>query len=375
MPANAFSDTKYSLPAAGSALGGVKSGGDVTISNGVISVNDDSHNHIMDNIDGLGDALDNRIIATDFKVALDGTGNTLTGATYNSGTRTITFTTANKNQYSLPTAAQNALGGVKTTSTVTSTTGLTASPIISGVVYYKDTTYSNASTSAAGLMSSTDKTKLNNTNIAYATCSTAADTAAKIATISGNTNWALAAGSMVSIYFSATNSASNPTLNVNSTGAKNIYFGASQITTGNLSYAGYANRVLTFMYDGTQYRFVSWGYDTNTSVTQTVRTTNGNFPVLLRGSSAGTTTTTTSTSFATAITANPSTGTITATKFVGDGSGLTALSAANISAGTLPIGRGGTGATTAKAALTNLGVYYGSTAPSSPQEGMIWLQP
>lgn len=375
LPAKAFSDTIYTLPAAGSALGGVKSGGDVTISDGVISVNDDSHNHIMSNIDGLGDALDDRIIATDFKVTLDGTGNTLTGATYSSDTRTITFTTANKNQYSLPTAAQNSLGGVKTTSTVTSTSGLTASPIIDGVVYYKNTTYDNATTSTAGLMSSTDKTKLNNTNIAYATCSTAGDTAAKVATISGNTNWTLSAGSMVSIFFSSTNTASNPTLNVNSTGAKKIYFGASQITTGNLSYAGYASRVLTFMYDGTQYRFVSWGYDTNTFVTQTARTTNGNFPMLLRGTSAGTSTTTNGVTFATAITANPSTGTITATKFVGDGSELTALSAANISAGTLPVGRGGTGATTAKAALTNLGVYYGSTAPSSPQEGMIWLQP
>lgn len=35
----------YSLPAAGSSLGGVKTGGDVSISNGVISVNDDSHGH------------------------------------------------------------------------------------------------------------------------------------------------------------------------------------------------------------------------------------------------------------------------------------------------------------------------------------------
>ena len=114
---------------------------------------------------------------------------------------------------------------------------------------------------------------------------------------------------------------------------------------------------------------------TNNSAKQSPSTTNGAFPILLRGTSAGTTEVTSAASFATAITANPSTGTITATKFVGNGSGLTALSAANISAGTLPIGRGGTGATTAKTALTNLGVYYGSTAPSSPQEGMIWLQP
>lgn len=42
------------------------------------------------------------------------------------------------NNYTLPTAGSS-LGGVKTTSTVTSTSGYTACPIISGVPYYKDT--------------------------------------------------------------------------------------------------------------------------------------------------------------------------------------------------------------------------------------------
>jgi len=59
--------------------------------------------------------------------------------------------------YTLPTASST-LGGVKTTSTVTSTSGLTACPIISGVPYYKDTnnTYSfsnNAPTLAWGTTS------------------------------------------------------------------------------------------------------------------------------------------------------------------------------------------------------------------------------
>lgn len=50
----------YTLPAAGSSLGGVKTGGDVTISSGTITVNDDSHNHIISNVDGLQSALDNK---------------------------------------------------------------------------------------------------------------------------------------------------------------------------------------------------------------------------------------------------------------------------------------------------------------------------
>ena len=43
------------------------------------------------------------------------------------------------NKYVLPTAELNALGGVKTTSQVTSSSGYTACPIIGGVPYYKDT--------------------------------------------------------------------------------------------------------------------------------------------------------------------------------------------------------------------------------------------
>lgn len=48
------------------------------------------------------------------------------------------------NKYVLPTASSSTLGGVKTTSQVTSSSGYTACPIISGVPYYKDTntTYS-----------------------------------------------------------------------------------------------------------------------------------------------------------------------------------------------------------------------------------------
>lgn len=56
----ATSANNYSLPAAGSSLGGVKSGGDVTISSGVITVNDDSHAHVISNVDGLQSALDGK---------------------------------------------------------------------------------------------------------------------------------------------------------------------------------------------------------------------------------------------------------------------------------------------------------------------------
>lgn len=54
----------YSLPAAGTSLGGVKTGGDVTITNGLISVNDNSHTHIISNVSGLQDELNGKASAS-----------------------------------------------------------------------------------------------------------------------------------------------------------------------------------------------------------------------------------------------------------------------------------------------------------------------
>lgn len=130
-----------------------------------------------------------------------------------------------------------------------------------------NTTYSAATTSKDGLMSSTDKAKMNYTNIAYGTCTTAAATAAKEITISGNSNWSLAAGSLIVVKFTNTNTASNPTFNVNGTGAKSVWYNTALITTSSLSYAGYASRYGEYMYDGTQYVFIGWSTDSNSTYT------------------------------------------------------------------------------------------------------------
>lgn len=52
----------YTLPlATSSELGGIKSGGDITVdASGNVTVNDDSHNHVISNVDGLQTALDNK---------------------------------------------------------------------------------------------------------------------------------------------------------------------------------------------------------------------------------------------------------------------------------------------------------------------------
>ena len=72
----------------------------------------------------------------------------------------------NTYSYTLPTATSSVLGGVKTGSNITNSSGtisLTSSNVTSALGYTppkQDTTYSVATTSANGLMSSTDKSKL-----------------------------------------------------------------------------------------------------------------------------------------------------------------------------------------------------------------------
>jgi hypothetical protein len=99
--------------------------------------------------------------------------------------------------------------------------------------------------------------------IAYGTCDTAAGTAAKVITIN-DPSWVLKTGNIIMIKFSATNSASSVTLNVNNTGAKQIAYSNSRPYTGNSNMiAGYADRSLVYMYDGTYWVWISSGYDAN----------------------------------------------------------------------------------------------------------------
>ena len=145
-----------------------------------------------------------------------------------------------------------------------------------------------ATTSVKGLMSSDDKTKLDNTNIAYGTCSTTATTSEKVITISGNTNWKLTVGSEIVVKFTETNTAQNPTFNVNGTGAKKVWYNTALITTSNLGYAGYADRLMKFTYDGTQYVFMGWSVDTNTDTKNTAGSTNSNSKLFLVGTTSQT---------------------------------------------------------------------------------------
>lgn len=104
-------------------------------------------------------------------------------------------------------------------------------------------------------------------NVAYGTCSTAADTAAKVVAISGNTNWSLQVGSIIAIKFDNTNTASNVTINVNNTGAYPIWYNAVEYTGNSHSVCGYAGRMTTYMFNGTYWVWLSNGVDSNTTYT------------------------------------------------------------------------------------------------------------
>lgn len=113
-------------------------------------------------------------------------------------------------------------------------------------------------------------------HIAYGTCSTSGSTSEKIITISDSVKWELKTGSIITVKFTSTNTASNPTFNVNNTGAKPVWYNTSVITSSNLGYAGTKNRPLNYVYDGTQYVFIGWSYDKDTNTTYSVVTSTNN---------------------------------------------------------------------------------------------------
>lgn len=105
----------------------------------------------------------------------------------------------------------------------------------------------------------------------YGTCSTAAATAAKVITLT-DTSFQLVTGVIICVKFTTTNTANNPTFNVNNTGAKSVWYNTALITTSNNGYAGTANRPMLYMYDGTQWVFIGQAYDANTTYTNMTQT-------------------------------------------------------------------------------------------------------
>lgn len=114
--------------------------------------------------------------------------------------------------------------------------------VASGMVFYKAD-----GTRAIGTMSASK-------SAFYGTSSTTASTTAKVVSCA---DWTLTAGNIIGILFSTANTASAPTLNINSTGAIGIRIGNSApvSTTNVLKWS--ANTIVYFMYDGTYYRYIN----------------------------------------------------------------------------------------------------------------------
>lgn len=134
------------------------------------------------------------------------------------------------------------------------------------------TTFKSANTSTSSYTITypalTGKVALTRNTAFYGTCSTAAATVAKVVSA---TDFVLETGAKIIVKFTVTNTADNPTLNVNSTGAKPIFYRGAAITKGYLA----NKRVYTFVYDGTNYELVGdVDTNTNTSVTATNITVN-----------------------------------------------------------------------------------------------------
>lgn len=107
-------------------------------------------------------------------------------------------------------------------------------------------------------------------SISYGTCYTESNIQNKVVQLS-NTNWSLKVGSVVGVKFFNTNTfvaeeGSEITLNINGTGAKQIWYNTGANPTGTMpSVYGFANKYTFYMYDGTYWVWMNHGTDLDTT--------------------------------------------------------------------------------------------------------------
>ena len=94
--------------------------------------------------------------------------------------------------------------------------------------------------------------------ITYCTCTSAADATTKTITVdSGDSNWTLRKGTVIAVRFTNTNTASNVKFDVGGSGAKSVYYNTAVNTGSSNSIFGYANRTVLYVYDGTNWVWLS----------------------------------------------------------------------------------------------------------------------
>ena len=121
---------------------------------------------------------------------------------------------------------------------------------------------------------------------AYGVCETAAGTAAKTVEMTGF-DLTKALGVTIHVKFTNTNSVANPTLNVNSTGAKAIMRYGTTAPSTSVGTSWSAGSVVSFTYDGTYWQMNDYSmYDTDTK--NTAGATDTSSKIFLVGATAQT---------------------------------------------------------------------------------------
>lgn len=93
--------------------------------------------------------------------------------------------------------------------------------------------------------------QLSQLGFGYTTCSTASNNAAKVVTIS---NFILLKGGIIGVYFTNVISTTGTTLNISSTGAKDIYYHGTALPANLIK----ARTVVMLQYDGTRYNVIKY---------------------------------------------------------------------------------------------------------------------
>ena len=248
------------------SLTGDASGSTTFDGSGNVSINvtvaDDSHAHTIENVDGLQDALDGKASSTHTH---NYAGSSSAGGAANSAVKLQTARAITLAGDVTGTANFDGSEGITINATVVDDSHNHTIANVDGLQTALDGKLSSTGTAAAATKLATARLinglnfdgTANRTN--YGTCSTAAGTAAKTVDCAG---FSLVTGAEITVKFTVTNSAANPTLNVNNTGAKAIYYRGAAISAGYLA----ADRTYTFRYNGTQYDLVG-DIDTNTTTT------------------------------------------------------------------------------------------------------------
>lgn len=239
------------------AITNITTAGTITSNTNLITANTLNNWKGTSNIVTVGTISSGTWQGTSIKVGYGGTGTTTAptkgGVIYASSTSAYASTAAGTSGYLLQSGGSDAPSWINATNSNTANTVVKRDA--SGNFSAGTITASlsgNASTASAwqtAIVFDGMSLKGDASRYSYSTCSTAASTVAKVAACTGFT---LASGSEITVKFTYGNTATNPTLNVNSTGAKSIYYRGAAIPSTYII----ANGTYTFRYNGTQYDLV-----------------------------------------------------------------------------------------------------------------------